>query len=77
MRRICRIILLLPLGGCVSVASLERSSLQHEQRAREMAELGDGRGAAREVNLAVSDREAARRRAEKRSDYWVSEVLLE
>jgi hypothetical protein len=77
MRRIRGILLLVPLSGCVSVSSLEHSSLVHERRAQVLGELGDGAGAAREANLAVSDQEAARRRAEKRCDYLMSEVLLE
>jgi hypothetical protein len=80
MRRVCRILLLVrlvPLWGCVSVGSLESSSLHHERRARQLAELGDGAGAAREANQAVSDHQAARRRAENRGDYLTSEVLLE
>ena len=77
MRTIRWTVVLLPLSGCVSVASLEHSSLRHEQRAEQLAELGDGPGAAREAHRAASDHEAARRRARQRGGYWVSQVLLE
>ncbi len=55
---------------------LQHSALRHQQQAEKLAELGDGAGAAREANLAVSDEEAARRHAESQNRYWTSEVLM-
>jgi hypothetical protein len=77
MRRQYSIVLLIHLGGCLSVASLEHSSLELDARARQLAELGDGPGAARKANQAVADHEAARRRAQTRGAYWESEVLMQ
>lgn len=68
--------LVLPLCGCVSVGSLERSSLEHEARARQLAEHGDGLGAAREYDQAAADDVEARLRAQTRRTYWDSEVLM-
>jgi hypothetical protein len=77
VKRACRIVLLLPLCGCLSVASLEHSSMKHERRANYLSQVGNGPAAAREANQAASDQEAARRTAEKRDSYWESEVLLQ
>jgi hypothetical protein len=65
------------LSGCVSVSGLERSAMEHEASARQFAEVGKGQAAAQEANAAAADREAARRRADKRSGYWEAEVLME
>ncbi len=72
-----RLLLVLALGGCVSVTGLEHSAARHDRRAKEQAELGNGPAAAYETNQAVSDREAARRHAEQRGHYWESEVLMQ
>jgi hypothetical protein len=76
MRRGWWIIALLPVCGCVTVASLEHSSLEHGARAQQLAQLGDGWGAKREKEQAAADQEEAHRRAQMRGAYWESEVLM-
>ena len=67
----------LALGGCYTVGSLETSAANDERRAEYLAEMGEGPAAQKELNRAISEREEARRRAERRNAYIESEVLLE
>jgi hypothetical protein len=63
-------------AGCLSVGALEHHALNHERSSSVQAQLGDGETAAREAQLAASEHEASRLKAESRGRYWWREVLL-
>jgi hypothetical protein len=69
-------ILLTFLAGCLTSGALEHSSIKHERNAQVLAQKGEGARAAKEAQLAASDREAARLVRESRGRYWEKEVLM-
>jgi hypothetical protein len=64
------------LAGCWTAGSLEHSALENQKHAEVEAQLGNGPAAAHASQRAVAEHQAARRKFEKRSSYWWSEVLM-
>src|SRR5258705_9077969 len=71
-----RNLILICLAGCWTTGSLESSALHNEKKAQVQAELGNGAAAAHASHRAVSEQEAAQRKAEADVGWWHTEVLM-